>query len=657
MKRMQFYMAWISTLVLLLGTTDMAGCGSKDSMPAAAAAQQPAGTPDPTTNQDQQGQQTPQAPTPEQVQQQNESVAAQNPPQTQLPEVSLTADGLDELLAPIALYPDPVLAIMLQASVNPQEVMDGGNWLTVGDNDKLKEAALDEATKKAGFTPVMMALLHFGPVVDMMCTQFDWTKQLGAAYAADPKAVLDSVQRLRAQAVDTGALKSSSQMTVDVKQDQGKQVVALEPTNPKVVYVPQYNPDQVFGTTTTTTTANGVTTTTTTTTGAAAPAPSTSTNTNTTTVVKEKEGVSTGTAVLIGLLSFGAGMAVGSAINSNTYYYPAWGYGGVWYGPRPYYPPPYHPVYYGGWHGGYGYNRPVHYGNVNINVNNNYYNRFNNNSNLNPNYQPRPVPYNSNPNSNYARSAGNNAAANRGVKYNGSSNYRGATTYQGANNRQPNTGNVQNRPGGANGANAGNRPGGANAGNAAVQRPAGGNAASNPNVQRPATGGANNNWKGQTTYQGGNKAGGANAGANNRMNTGNTPTRNPSGDRGFGQPGGTRPTTGNMQNSRPATGNTPAARPTTGNMPTSRPAGNTQPAARPATQPANRPAPTTQPANRPAPTTQQANRPQTSNGGALAGGSNAKADRAASNRGRQSMGAPQQRSGGGKPAAGQQRRQ
>ncbi len=623
MKRMQFYMAWISTLVLLVGTTDLAGCGSKASVPPAAAAQQPGSAPVAPT--DQQAQQDAQAPTPDQIQQQNEAAAAQNPPQTQLPQVSLTADGLDELLAPIALYPDPVLAIMLQASVNPQEVMDGGNWLAVGDNSKLKEAALDEASKKAGFTPVMMALLHFGPVVDMMCTQFDWTKQLGAAYAADPKAVLDSVQRLRAQAVDTGALKSSSQMTVDVKQDQGKQVVQLEPTNPKVIYVPQYNPDQVFGTTTTTTTANGVTTTTTTTTGAAAPA--TSTSTNSTTVVKEKEGVSTGTAVLIGLLSFGAGMAVGAAINNNTYYYPAWGHGGVWYGPRPYYPPPYHPVYYGGWHGGYGYNRPVHYGNtnVNINVNNNYYNRFNNNNNLNPNYKPRPVPYNTNTNSAYAKSAGNYAGANRGVKYNGSSNYKGATTYQGTNNRQPNTANVQNRPGGA------------NAGNAAVQRPAGGNAANNPNVQRPATGTANNNWKGQSTYQGANKAGGANAGANNRMNTGNTPTRNPSGDRGFGQPGGTRPNTGNMQTSRPATGNTPAARPTAGNMPTSRPAGNTHPAARPATQPANR--------------------PQTSNGGALGGGGNAKADRTASNRGRQSMGVPQQHSGGGKPAATHQRRQ
>src|SRR4029077_8658038 len=182
-----------------------------------------------------------------------------------------------------------------------------------------------------------------------------------------------------------------------------------------------------------------------------------------------------------------------------------------------------------------------------------------------------------------------------------------------------------------------NRTGGANAGNAAVQRPAGGNAANNPNVQRPATGAANDNWKGQTTYQGANKAGGANAGANNRMNTGNTPTRNPSGDRGFGQPGGTRPNTENMQKSGPQTGNTPAARPTTGNMPNSRPAGNTQPAARPATQPANH--------------------PQTSNGGPLAGGSTERPDSRATNRDRQSMGAPRERSGGVNPAATHQRKQ
>jgi hypothetical protein len=605
MKPIQTWMAWLSTVVLLTGTTNLEGCGSKDSVTPSASAQQSPSAP--SASGDQQTQQPP-GQGPDQ-QQQNEAVAAQNAPQTQLPEVNLTAAGLDEILAPIALYPDPVVALMLQASVNPQEVMDGGNWLALPDNDKLKDAALDEASKKAGFTPVMQGLLHFGPVVDMMCTQFDWTKQLGAAYAADPKSVLDSVQRLRAQAVDTGALKSSPQMKVDVTQDQGKQIIQLEPTDPKVVYVPQYNPEQVYGTTTTTTTNGGTTTTTTTTTGTA---PATSSSSSSTVVQQQSSGVSTGSAVLIGLLSFGAGMAVGAAISNNNYYYPAWGYGGVYYGGRPYYPPPYRPVYYGGWHGGYRYNRPVHYGNtnVNINVNNNYYNRFNNNNNLNANYKPRPVPYNSNPNSAYAKSAGNYGGANKGVKYNGSSNYRGASTYQGANNRQPNTTNPQNRPAGA------------NVGNTAAQRPAGGNAPNNANAQRPSAGGSNN-WKGQSTYQGANKG----------VSAGSVPARNPSGDRGFGQTGGTRPSTGNMQTSRPTTGNAQA----------SRPAGNTQPVARPASQPANRP------------TTQQASRPQTS-GEALAGGSNAKADRAASSRGRESMGTPQRSAGGSRQAPPQKKK-
>ena len=198
-------------------------------------------------------------------------------------------------------------------------------------------------------------------------------------------------------------------------------------------------------------------------------------------MVKEKEGVSTGTAVMIGLLSFGAGIAVGAAINNNNYYYPAWGYGGVWYGPRPYYPPPYHPVYYPGWGPAYHYNRPVHYGTTNIYVNNNnYYNRFNNNNNLNPNYKPRPVPYNSNPNGAYAKNMGGQPSARQGV------NYKPATANNANVNPRPATGNVQNRPAGTN---AGNKPGAA---------------------QRPATGNNANNWKGQTTYQGNKGANGAN---------------------------------------------------------------------------------------------------------------------------------------------------
>jgi len=598
MQRVQRSMAWLSAFLMLTVNLGLEGCSAKENTTPARVAQQdppsaPVGNAAPSNAPVQQADQAP-----------------QQAPQQQLPEVNLSADGLDELLAPVALYPDPVLAVMLQAATNPQEVMDGGNWLVLDQNQNLKEAALDEASKKAGFTPVMQALLHYPTVVDLMCTQFDWTKQLGAAYQASPKAVLDSVQRLRAQAVDNGALKSSSQMKVDVTQSNGQQVVELKPADPKVVYVPQYNPDQVFQTTTTTTRPDGTTTTTTTTSGPTG-SYSSNTNTNTTTVVKEKEGVSTGTAVLIGLLSFGAGIAVGSAISSNNYYYPAWGYGGVWYGPRPYYPPPYRPIYYPGWGPGYGYHRPVHYGNTNIYINNNYYNRFNNNNNLNPNYKPRPVPYNTRPNSNYSRNMGSQPGARQGV------NYRPNT----ANNVNPRPapGTAPNRP------NAGNNPG-------SSQRPAPG---TNPN----------NNWKGQTTYQG-NKAGAA---GNNRVNAATPPSRNPSGDRGFAQNGGARPSpavqpnrpnTGNATYNRPNTGNTPAARPAPGNTPTARPA--------PTTQPSTRPAAGNQPSARPAqPQTQ--NRPQ-SNGGAFNGANNAKADRAASNRGHSSMGAPAARpnaTGGG----------
>src|SRR5271163_2916222 len=434
MNRIQCGVSWLMVFLLLSGSSCLEGCSGNKASPQPAAEQQPV-TPSPQDPSAQQPAADPgaQAAQADQGQQ-------QAPPQAQLPAVNLTADGLDELLAPVALYPDPVLAVLLQASVDPQEVMDGGNWLALDQNQNLKEAALDQASSKAGFTPVMQALLHYPTVIDLMCQEFDWTKQLGAAYQADPKAVLASAQRLRAQAVDNGALKSSPQMTVDIKQDQGKEVVELKPTDPQVVYVPQYNPDQVFSTTTTTTRPDGTTTTTTATNGpapaaapAAAPAP--------VVVQQQSSGVSTESAVLIGLLSFGAGIAVGAAISSNHYYYPAWGYGGVYYGARPYYPPPYRPVYYPGYGGGYHYNRPVHYGNTNIYVNNNnYYNRFNNNNNLNTNYKPKPVPYNKNGNSTYARSMGNAPNYNKGVTYrppannnnkNGNNNWKGQTTYQG----------------------------------------------------------------------------------------------------------------------------------------------------------------------------------------------------------------------------------
>jgi len=617
MKNFRVFLTWLSSFCLISSPLGLDGCSRGKT----ASGGQQAVTGDQNTSP------SPASGSAQQDSSQQQAASQQQP--IQLPDVDLSPAGLDELLAPVALYPDPVLAVVLQAAVDPQQVMDGGNWLALDQNQSLKEAALDQASQKAGFTPVMQALLHYPSVVDMMCSQFDWTKQLGAAYSADPKSVLGSVQRLRAIAVDNGALKTSAQMKVSVKQDQGQDVVEVEPANPKVIYVPSYDPQRVFSTTTTTTNADGSTITTTATNG---PAPSTSTNT--VVVQQQKSGVSTESAVLIGLLSFGAGIAVGAAINNNNYYYPRWGYGGVYYGRYPYYPPPYRPYYGPGWGPsyGYGYNRPVHYGNNNIYINNtnNYYNRFNNNSNMKPGYKPMPVQYNNKSNGVYAKSMGNQPGSNSGVKYNRPNNGSGN-----ASNAQTRPVTQPARPGNG----AGNTPGSSRPGNAA---PKPGNTA----------GGANNNWKGQTTYQGnrggtnaqtrpsqGNaqgrpSGGGANTGATNGRPGGSAPGTAQGGnkygngniDRGYGQQGGGRPNTA-TPSTRPSTGST-ATRPSTGNTPANRPAANNQ-TTRPTSQPASRP--------------QQ----QPQSGGAFGGASNPSADRAASNRGRSSMGAPQQSQGGG----------
>jgi Protein of unknown function (DUF3300) len=414
--------------------------------------------------------------------------------------------SVDDLVAPIALYPDQLLAQILTAAINAQEVLDGGNWLL--QNQNLKGDALTNAAKQAGFSPSMQYLMSFPQVVDNMCQQIDWTRDLGQNFQADQKGVMEAVQRKRAQAQQTGNLKSSPQMTVDTKQaDNGQPYVEIKPANPQVVYVPQYNPVTIYNT----------------------PAP-------TTVVVTQpaappaQSGVSTGSAVAIGLLSFGVGMAVGAAINRNNYYpYPAWGYGGIYYGGRPYYPPPYRPVY-PGYRPAYGYHPPANYPwtqynrNVNVNVNNNYYNKFNSNTvntrntnvnNINANN--RPVP-----------GAGNQAGRQP--------SWKGQSTYQGA---RPNQANQKPGASMAN-ANPVNRP---NAGNNVPANRA--NLASNPganNVNRPNTANA----------AAINRPNAANPGSMNRAATPGTPSNlNRGGDRGYGN-AAARPAASGGSASRPA---------------------------------------------------------------------------------------------------------
>jgi hypothetical protein len=278
-----------------------------------------------------------------------------------------SALSVDDLVAPIALYPDQLLGQVLTAAGSPQQVLDGGNWLI--QNQALKGDALTAAAKQAGFGPPMQYLMNFPQVVDNMCQQMDWTTQLGEAFTSDPKGVMAAIQRKRSEAQQVGNLTSSPQMTVATKTENGQQYVEIKPADPKVVYVPQYNPVTIYNNP-----------------APAAPAPATAATNTTTTTEEKKSGVSTGAAVGIGLLSFGIGMAVGHAISDNNDYYPypSWGYGGMYYGGRPYYPPPYRPVYPGYRPAPY-YRPPANYQwsqynrNVNINVNNNnYYSRFNN---------------------------------------------------------------------------------------------------------------------------------------------------------------------------------------------------------------------------------------------------------------------------------------
>lgn len=285
------------------------------------------------------------------------SQAAQPPAPLQATAAAWTPEALEELLAPVALYPDPVLAQVLTAATNPQEVLDAGNWLIA--NPALSGNALDEAAKQVGFTPAVRGLMQSPQVVDQMCLNMGWTEELGQAYVNDQAGVMDAVQRLRTQAQVVGTLQSSDKMKVETAapaEPSQPPVIRIEPPSPQVVYVPQYDP-------------------------VAAYAPPATTTTTTTT---EDKGHSTGAMVATGVLAFGAGILVAEIFDDDDDYWDNRYYGNMWYGPMPYYPPyPYRPVYGGGFYPGYGYNRPPNYirgGNnvVIVNQNNNYWNRYDN---------------------------------------------------------------------------------------------------------------------------------------------------------------------------------------------------------------------------------------------------------------------------------------
>src|SRR5271155_2461101 len=155
-----------------------------------------------------------------------------------------TPDQLDQLLAPVALYPDALLAQICAASTDPQQVLDTDNW--VHQNQGLTGQARTDAAQQQGFDPAFIALVNFPQVLDMMAQNIDSYAAIGQACAANQGTVMDSVQRLRQQAYASGALDSNQYQNVSVQTQGSTQVVVIQPANPQVVYVPQYNPQVVY---------------------------------------------------------------------------------------------------------------------------------------------------------------------------------------------------------------------------------------------------------------------------------------------------------------------------------------------------------------------------------------------------------------------------
>ncbi|HWY60100.1 MAG TPA: DUF3300 domain-containing protein [Terriglobales bacterium] len=239
--------------------------------------------------------------------------------------VPLSAEELQQLVAPIALYPDALVAQVLGAATFPDQVAAAASWLQ--QNSNLTGATLMQTVDQQPWDPSVKALTQFPSVLGNLATNLSWTSALGEAYHTQSADVMSAVQVLRAKALAAGNLKSSSQLVVS---QQSPQVIVIQPANPQVVYVPMYNPAVVYG------------------------------------YPYVTPGYSASTVAATAVVAFGVGIAVGAMMNNNCC---GWGYsswncgwhgsttviyrGGAYYG---------NPAWHGGYYGGSGYRPPVaHY--------------------------------------------------------------------------------------------------------------------------------------------------------------------------------------------------------------------------------------------------------------------------------------------------------
>src|SRR5262245_55169760 len=152
---------------------------------------------------------------------------------------------LDQMLAPIALHPDPLLSEVLIASTYPLEVVQADRWAK--SNKALKGDALTAALGKQSWDDSVKSLVQVPDVLTMMSEQLEWTQKLGDAVLAQQADVMDAIQRLRARARANGKLESTKEQTVTVKTEGQKQYVVIEPASPSEIYVPYYEPAVVYG--------------------------------------------------------------------------------------------------------------------------------------------------------------------------------------------------------------------------------------------------------------------------------------------------------------------------------------------------------------------------------------------------------------------------
>src|ERR1700735_2724179 len=288
-------------------------------------------------------------------------------------------EELQELVSPIALYPDVLVAQILAGSTYPTQVVEADRWLK--QNSNLTGDALASQVNQQPWDPSIKSLTQFPSVLDTMNNSLGWTSALGEAYYNQPGDVMNAIQVMRNKAVAAGTLKSTSQQTVETQPappappaEQGgtqqpsvQQTVIIQPAQPNTVYVPQYNPTSAYGA------------------PVAAPA-----------------GYSGSDLLLTGVLSFGAGILLGSLINNGDNH---WGCN-----------------WYGGGHGNYYSSSGKYNNNGYIKNNNNYPGRYPNGGNGYPGYgkpgygngRPGNYPSNGNGRPNYPGNGGQRPPYNGG---------------------------------------------------------------------------------------------------------------------------------------------------------------------------------------------------------------------------------------------------